>query len=544
MATNKEVRHRVTGENPTLKSEMPADQREGSRGRGLRVAAVALLSAFLAASCATTEEEPREYDESYRPQYHFTPPQNWMNDPNGLVYHEGEYHLFYQHNPSGNDWGNLSWGYAVSSDFVHWEHLPVAIEETDELHIYSGSAVFDADNTSGLGTADTPPLVAIYTGHHKMRSIQDQRIAYSLDNGRTWEHYEGNPVVDDLRSNFRDPKVFWHEDTDRWIMAVALPTFHRIQFYSSPNLLDWELESEFGPAGSTDGHWECPDLFRLPVEGSNGESRWVLQVDINDGAIAGGSGAQYFVGTFDGSTFRKDPETEGEVHWVDYGPDFYASQSYSGMPDDRHVRLAWMSNWNYARNKPTDPWRGAMTVPRQVRLIQTAEGPKLAQQPVEELKSLRGEGVHLKDVSISDSDSAYTDDALEGISYELVVKVEPQDAHTFGLRLRKGEEEQTVIGYDVAEEELYVDRTQSGRSDFDPDFPGPVQRVPLPLHDGGITLRILVDRSSVEVFADRGQVAMTNRIFPDHSSDGIELFAEGGTVRLKEFDFWPLTSVW
>ena len=246
------------------------------------------------------------YTEPFRPQFHFTPEKNWMNDPNGLVYYAGEYHLFYQYNPFGNTWGHMSWGHAVSPDMVHWQHLPLALPEADGVMIFSGSAVVDWHNTSGFGRNGQPPMIAIYAGYRAADNLQFQNIAYSNDKGRTWTKYAGNPVINLNSRDFRDPKVQWHEATHRWIMTVSLSADHKVQFYGSPNLKEWTLLSEFGPAGATSGVWECPDLFELPVQGTR-EKRWVLAVNMNPGSVAGGSGGQYFIGQFDGTNFTTDP---------------------------------------------------------------------------------------------------------------------------------------------------------------------------------------------------------------------------------------------
>jgi fructan beta-fructosidase len=493
---------------------------------------------------STVGVESASYDEQYRPQFHFTPAENWINDPNGLVYHEGEYHLFYQHNPFGDQWGHMSWGHAVSTDLMHWKELDVALHEEDDIMIFSGSAVVDKQNTSGLGSEENPPMVAIYTGHHDSEENpkQDQRIAYSTDNGRSWTKYEGNPVIDEEMENFRDPKVIWHDETEKWIMVVALPTQYKVRFYSSDNLIDWELESEFGPAGGTGGIWECPDLFKLPVDGSDGGSRWVLQVDMNPGAVAGGSGGQYFVGDFDGSEFTQNKETKGETLWVDYGKDFYAVQSYSNSPDGRRLWLAWMNNWNYAGEIPTNPWRGAMTIPRKVGLTATQAGPRLTQKPVDELSTIAENGQRFENITISDG--VFTDENLEGTTYKINVEIQLNSADHVGFNLRKGDEEQTVVGYDVTDEELFVDRRNSGNVSFHEDFAADVQTAPLKLSNNILTLEILVDRSSVEVFSGNGERSITNRIFPDKSSMGIEIFSEGGAAEVVNLDFRELQSTW
>src|SRR5262245_3574896 len=250
------------------------------------------------------------YREPFRPQFHFTPATNWMNDPNGLVFFEGEYHLFYQFNPAGDKWGHMSWGHAVSRDLVHWQHLPVALREEDGVMIFSGSAVVDWKNTSGFGPAGKPPLIAIYTGHYTKKPLQNQHIAYSIDRGRTWTKFAGNPVLDINEKDFRDPKVFWHEPTRRWVMVVAWPAHRKTRFYASPDLKSWTHLSDFGPADSTTGIWECPDLFPLRVEGDSNQTRWVLIANIGSGAPAVRSGCQYFVGDFDGIRFTLDARSQ------------------------------------------------------------------------------------------------------------------------------------------------------------------------------------------------------------------------------------------
>jgi fructan beta-fructosidase len=251
------------------------------------------------------------YNEQYRPQFHFTPPSNWMNDPNGLVYLDGEYHLFYQHNPFGNRWGHMSWGHATSQDLVHWKHLPIAIPEENGVMAFSGSTIVDGKNTSGFGNPGRPPLVAVYTGYRPADRSQSQYLAYSLDHGITWKRYSGNPVLDIKSTDFRDPKVFWYESDQRWIMVLVLAAERKVSFYGSQNLKQWKHLSDFGPAGAIGGAWECPDFFPLEVEGSPGLTRWVLQVDLDRRAVAGGSGGQYFIGSFDGRRFLRDNPEDG-----------------------------------------------------------------------------------------------------------------------------------------------------------------------------------------------------------------------------------------
>ncbi|WP_329123440.1 GH32 C-terminal domain-containing protein [Streptomyces sp. NBC_01353] len=848
-----------------------------SPGPVLRRAPLRLVAAA-AATCAlaVTAVAPRAaasdsppYTEPHRPQFHFTPKKNWMNDPNGLVYFKGEYHLFYQYNPSGNTWGNMSWGHAVSKDLVHWEELPLAIPHDDEEMVFSGSAVVDHHNTSGFGTEDTPAMVAVYTSAYKADGKQAQSLAYSTDRGRTWTKYAGNPVLDIGSKEFRDPKVQWYAPTKSWLMTVSLSTEHKVRFYSSKNLKQWELLSDFGPAGAVGGVWECPDLFPLPVDGDPSRTKWVLVVNINPGGIAGGSAAQYFVGDFDGRKFTPDddgsytppaglvlqdfeqpgfgawattgtafgnepatgplegqlpvsgvegtgyansfhghdgatgtltspaftvdspylnfkvgggrhPHVTGAVmgeqpvptgtvladfeaagygswtatgtafgdgpatgtlpgqqevsghlgdglvntflngdstvgtltspdftidkdhinllvgggnhpsgaeaptavrlvvdgkvvrsaagknsealnwatwnvadlagrtarieivdqntggwghinvdhimlsdtpatprsnetsvnllvdgtvvqtatgedsetldwasfdlrpyagkqarvqlvdmntagwghisadqftaadtpalsriqraDWVDHGKDYYAAVSWEDAPDGRRRMIGWMNNWQYGNSVPTSPWRSAQSMPREMGL-RTVDGRiRLTQQPVTSLESLRtAPPVSVRDVTITDGSTPLAGGRADGKALDIRATFSLGDAERFGLKVRTGEGQETVIGYDTETQELYVDRARSGAVDFSDDFPG-VQRAPLTAEGGKVRLRILVDWSSVEVFGGDGQAVITDQIFPDPDSEGIQVFAESGSVGLDSIQVWQLRS--
>ncbi|PEN07961.1 glycoside hydrolase [Longimonas halophila] len=529
--------------------------------------AVLLLAPVLLVGCndtppstesdASASDDTPTFTEPYRPQFHYTPPTNWMNDPNGLVYHEGTYHLFHQYNPEGIQWGHMSWYHATSEDLVHWEHEGVAIPEEGNEMIFSGSALVDHDNTSGFADdGDPAPMVAVYTSHYTLdepdpdtgaETDQAQSLAYSLDGGDTWQKYAGNPVLTHNDANFRDPNVSWHEESEQWIMTVALPEQHKVQFYASDNLTDWTHLSDFGPAGATTGIWECPDLFELPVDGDPNDTRWVLQVDLNPGAIAGGSGAQYFVGDFDGETFTLDEGiSEDDTHWVDYGTDFYAAISWNDIPEDdgRRLWVGWMSNWDYANDKPTSPWRSAQSIPRSLHLTTVDDEIRLTQQPVEELHTLRDTHTTLDARSVANETVSLADDGIAGTTLELVAEFEPGDADAFGLNVRTGNNEETVIGYDTASESVYVDRTNAGEDSFHDDF---AQRHDAPLavnDDGRVKLHVFVDWSSVEVFANDGARLLTHRIFPDAESDGVSVFAEGGTAELTRLESWTLNSIW
>ena len=488
------------------------------------------------------------FSEQYRPQFHYSPPQNWMNDPNGLVYHDGTYHLFHQYNPEGNTWGHMSWYHATSEDLVHWTHEGVAIPEEGNEMIFSGSAVVDSANTSGFGNGEnSSPMVAIYTSHYTLEGDsmnQAQSLAYSTDGGETWTKYAENPVLDHPDPDFRDPNVFWYAPEQKWVMTVALPTQKKVQFYESTNLTDWTLLSTFGPAGAETGIWECPALFRVPVEGTD-RREWVLQVDLNPGSVAGGSGGQYFVGNFDGTTFTpREGSLEQGPHWVDYGPDFYATIPWSNVPNDdgRALWLAWMNNWSYAQSIPTSPWRSAQTVARSVRLRTIDGAPRLIQTPVQELQKLRSNPVQLEARSLSDTMSL-SEDGVSGTLLEVAATFEPETAQTMGLSVRVGEDEKTIVGYDAESETVFVDRRRSGVVDFHEDFAAR-DEAPLALHNGQVKLHVLVDRSSVEVFANEGARVLTHRIFPDSTSTGVEAFASGGTAQLTQLDAWSLRSIW
>jgi len=863
-------------------------RRVGDRRRTWRVVAARIVAlaacvgglsagSVVAAPAAMAQTDGASYQELYRPQFHFTPATNWMNDPNGLVYFRGEYHLFYQHNPFGNTWGHMSWGHAVSRDLVHWRHLPVAIPEEGDEMIFSGSAVVDYRNTSGFGSRRNPAMVAIYTSARP--GSQAQSLAYSTDRGRTWTKYAGNPVLDIGSGEFRDPKVFWYASERKWVMAVSKAVERKIAFYSSPDLKHWTHMSDFGPANAVGGVWECPDLFPLAVDsdgrGHNGHRaiKWVLIVNINPGAIAGGSGAQYFVGDFDGTTFHADnvagaytppagdlyegfeattygawtptgtafgsgpaagsvppqggvagylgsglansfhdedrgtgtltsptftisrpylnflvgggnhphdpaavdapppagtvfADFEGDTYgtgwtatgtfagtrppagtigdqqpvsgyegrqlvntfidhdvgtghitspeftvttdyinflvgggshpypgdagnpptsvnlvvdgqvvrtstgqdsealnwtnwnvaefkgktaridivdentggwghinadqftfadqpafprstetavnllidgqvvrtatgsnsetldwtswnvreligetaqiqlvdrntggwghiladnfafadapalsvlqrssWMDYGKDFYAAVTWNDVPDGRRIAIGWMNNWNYANAIPTSPWRSAMSVPRELGL-RTLDGQvQLVQRPVRELRSLRTRwpSYHRRGVTIPPGSRTLP---IRGNALDIRATLRLGTATQAGLKVRTGNGEETIIGYDAEARELYVDRTRSGRSDFSRDFAADVQRAPLTARHGRVRLRILVDWSSVEVFADQGRRVITDQIFPSASSDGLQLFADGGTATIRSLEIWPMRSSW
>ncbi len=529
-----------------------AGRRRDRRGRG-RTPFV--LAAGLAVALVAVAASPQSaYREPFRPQYHFTPEKNWMNDPNGLVFYEGEYHLFYQYNPAGDKWGHMSWGHAVSPDMVHWTHLPLALPEADNVMIFSGSAVVDWKNSSGFGKDGKPPLVAVYTGFRTTDRRQFQSIAYSNDKGRTWTKYSGNPVIDINSTEFRDPKVQWHDATRRWIMTVSLSAEHKVRFYGSDNLKAWTLLSEFGPAGATGGVWECPDLFELPLPGTN-DKRWVLAINMNPGSVAGGSGGQYFVGQFDGTRFVADsdslispapgrPASESAL-WFDYGPDYYAAVSWSDVPasDGRRLWLGWMSNWEYAGEVPTSPWRSAMSIPREVGLRRTAEGVRLVQKPAREMESLRDRHFAFNGRDLTAANAWLEEQHVQGDQLELMVEFEPRSSGTEGVKVLKGDKEATIIGVDRQRGQVFVDRTTSGNVTFHRKFSG-VYAASLPVPHDRIKLHVFVDASSVEVFVNDGERVLTSLVFPSTASRGVEFFGTATGAKITSLNVWTLKSIW
>ena len=652
-----------------------------------------------AASSVTSP--PVNESDPWRPVTHYTPEKNWMNDPNGLVYHKGEYHLFYQYNPKGSDSQNMSWGHATSKDLVHWKERTVAISGTDQYNVFSGSAVVDTHNTSGFGTPGNPPMVAVWTRNDVATGIQSQSLAYSTDDGKTWTlHNGGAPVLDIGSKSFRDPKVFWDKEAKQWTMVIAKSDEHKVAFYTSPNLKDWTFKSEFGPVGDVSTAWECPDFFPMKVEGDNGKTRWMLTVNTSPSA-------QYFVGEWNGRTFKADssgsykgkegkelasfdqdtygswtttgssfgnrPASKGDVpghmgsgyvdsfgsadsntgtltspeftvsanhlnmliaggshpysavagsqhtsvnvvvegkvvatatgndsktmfwqsldlkkwrgkkariviedkntsnHWghimvdqivlsdtaafnetvpkVDYGHDYYASVTWEGAPGDKRYAIGWMSNWTYAKDVPTKTWRSAMSTVRELKLRKVNGKERLVFSPVSELESLRtGSEFKKSDITIGQG-STPLDDEASGKSLDISLTLDPQKAKESGISVLEGEKKDTPgkttgtkIGYDAAKQQIFVDRSNSGEAGFSPAFAGRSTADFKPGKDGLVRLRIIVDSSSVEVFADNGKLVMTETVYPQADAKKISLFATGGNAEARDLSVWHLGS--
>lgn len=462
----------------------------------------------------------------WRPALHFTAERFWINDPNGLVFANGQWHLFFQHNPEGNVWGHMSWGHAVSRDLIHWEHLPLAIPEDAAHMIFSGSAVVDTDGA----------LVAIYTACAQAPARhQAQHLAHSRDGGVSWTKYAGNPVLDIGAEDFRDPKVFWHEPERRWVMTVVLPHERQVRFYASTDLKHWTLLSDFGPAGSVQGIWECPDLFSLPVKGQPGRRAWVLKVDVFEGHPAGGSGAQVFVGEFDGSHFRATQPAQ----WIDLGSDFYAAITWAHVPatDGRTIWLGWMNSHRYAAATPTKDWCGAMSIPRELQLRDEGDHFVLCQQPVTELLAALPEHRRLGPIPLKAHDGLEAIPLCAGDVLDLEVVWQPGTAREFGLLLRCGGQEATRVGWDAERQALIVDRSQSGRAPDEPTYLTP-QSAPLARRpDGTVRWRVLLDRCSVEVFADDGALVLTTLVFPSPRSLEVKAYVTGGAATLASLSW-------
>lgn len=486
--------------------------------------------------------ETTYYTEAHRPQYHFSPPTHWMNDPNGLVYHKGVYHLFYQYYPEDIVWGPMHWGHATSTDMKHWEHKPIALFPDENGYIFSGSAVVDHQNTTGFGTEENPAMVAIFT-YHLMEGekagrtdYQTQGIAYSLDHGDSWTVYEGNPVIGNPGiKDFRDPKVFWNEQTQAWTMLLVAGD--HLQIWGSDNLIDWEQQSEFGKnQGAHGGVWECPDLFPLSLDGAGAADaqKWVLLISINPGAPNGGSGTQYFIGDFDGKTFTSD---QTEPLWIDGGTDNYAGVTYNDTPDGSRLFIGWMSNWNYAQRTPTQAWRSAMTLPRTLHLETVAASPRLVSKPLPihnpASASTSTYEVPVEDIlSISNKDINQSQIRLDWDGASVNLDFTNEEGQVLSLSLDK--EEQTIL----------LDRSQSGYVGFEERFKNDQQMSWTPL-EGKNELNIYMDASSIEVFVNGGQSVLTAQFFPLKPYENLTISQPGNSpLKLNSFEIRSIPSIW
>jgi fructan beta-fructosidase len=486
---------------------------------------IAILTKFL---CSDAQEI---YQEPYRPQVHFSPMANWMNDPNGLVYFEGTYHLFFQYYPDSTVWGPMHWGHAVSKDLVHWEQLAIALYPDKLGYIFSGSAVIDKHNTSGFGADGKIPMIAIYTQHDPVgektgsNQFQNQSIAYSLDAGKSWTKYSGNPVLKTPGlKDFRDPKVSWYDEGKKWIMTLAAGD--RILFYSSPNLKTWTKESEFGMGiGAHGGVWECPDLIRFNVDG---KKIWLLIVNINPGGIQGGSGTQYFTGDFDGHSFScKDTLT----HWADYGPDNYAGVTFSNTGDDK-IFLGWMSNWLYGTRVPTVKWRSAMTFPRILDLKKLGGHYYTTMMPVSAIEKL------VTKTNTYNHDFTETGVAVTGPTR---IELNVSDIHSFSFIFSNQAGQILKAGYDEEKNSFFIDRTLAGNSGFASQF-ATIHYGPRIAQTNDSKIIMILDNSSLELFADQGLTTMTEIFFPDQPFNFFR--QEISRKPLNDVKISSLSSIW
>ena len=503
-------------------------------------------------------ESSTSYNEQHRSQFHFSPAAKWMNDPNGMFFYAGEYHLFYQYCPDTTVWGPMHWGHAVSTDLVHWQHLPIALYPDSLGMIFSGSAVVDWKNTSGFGKNAQPPIIAIFT-HHDMagekagrKNYQYQSIAYSNDRGRSWTKYKGNPVVPNPGNirDFRDPKVIWDDASNQWVMVFA--AFDHVKIWGSKDLKNWQHLSDWGKEyGAHEGVWECPDLFPIPVEGSS-EKKWVLLQSLNPGGPNGGSGTQYFVGDFDGKKFTLDPDFEpfvkkGNAVWLDAGRDNYAGVTWSDVSkeDGRRLYIGWMSNWDYATIVPTETWRSATTLPRSLILKKTGAGYRIFSQPVKELEALRSAAKKIEKADIAASLDLTQQLGFSPSQSELVLDFETGDAAAnFGVELSNRKGEKYRIGYDAATNQFYSDRTQSGNLSFSKKFGAKIHTAPRASKDKTIRFHLFFDAASAELFADGGANVMTDIFFPGEDFSQLKIYSENGKVKLLNGEAYSLKSIW
>jgi len=449
------------------------------------------------------------FKEKYRPRYHFTPNKNWINDPNGLVFYAGEYHLFYQYNPFGNQWGHMSWGHSVSTDLVHWKELPVAIPEENNTGIFSGSAVVDPFNTSGfIQVEGQVPMVAIYTADIP-NTNQSQHIAYSLDSGRSFTKFKFNPVLDLEKKDFRDPKVFWHQPSKKWIMAVMLPHEKKVQFYSSKSLKAWTLLSEFGPAGDTTGIWECPDLFRVPVVGVPGKFKWVFMHSPSPYM-------QYFVGEFDGTKFINESAPD-KILRPDYGPDYYAAIVYNNLPPGKApISIGWANNWNYAGAIPAGEWRGTMSLPRTLQLKKVENDWILLQNPVDEVATLK-----------TKEDRLNSNKPIPVDSQSFMVEWEWNTGAAGSQEMVVGAND-LVVRFNTPAREVVIDRSGSKGFDNDAFRKLSVYKAVVPGKlSGPLKFRLYFDASIAELYVGDGEVAMTAQVFPAEPISNISFKPDG-----------------
>jgi len=471
--------------------------------------------------------------ETYRPVYHHTPVYGWMNDPNGMFYKDGVYHLYFQYNPYGSMWANMTWGHSTSTDLTHWTYEGTAIVPDAWGAIFSGSCVVDKDNTAGFGKG---AVVAFYTSAKSTPwgDVQSQSMAYSLDNGKTFIKYEHNPILTSTERDFRDPKVFWYAPGKHWVMMLAVG--QEMQIYSSGNLKEWKKESSFGAMqGAHGGVWECPDLVEVAVEGSK-EKKWVLICNLNPGGPFGGSAAQYFVGSFDGKKFVNESPTQ--TKWLDWGKDNYATVTWSNAPAARCIALGWMSNWQYANSVPTTQYRSANTLARDLTLYRVGGELYLKSKPSPEIKKARAEEKKIPTFEVKGNYEVASLLADNKGAYEIEMAIENKGTSKIDFSLMNEKGEKVAMYYDVVRKQFVMDRSASGIVGFSRDFPA-VTVAPVRNTDQ-IHLRLFIDRSSVEAFGEEGEYVMTNLVFPAEPYNRMVFSSDKGSYIVKSMNVYRL----
>ena len=487
---------------------------------------------------SVTDSFPAANREKFRPAFHHTPVYGWMNDPNGMFYKDGVWHLYYQWNPYGSKWQNMTWGHSSSTDLINWQHHPAAIEPDGLGTVFSGSCAVDKDDTAGFGS---DAVIALYTS---AAASQVQSLAHSNDNGNTFEIYPGNPVIT-LESEARDPNMFWNEATGEWNLVLAHALEHEMLVFTSPDMKQWTLQSAFGKGlGAQDGVWECPDLFELAVDGSD-QKKWVLICNINPGGPFGGSATQYFIGEFDGKTFTPDRDADGNVptKWMDYGKDHYATVSWSNAPDNRRTVIGWMSNWQYAAEVPTMQYRSANTLPREIGLFRASDGEIYTScTPSPEIGALRGNAsVKKRSFTAGKKSRTFALPEANGGICEITLEITPKKGVPVNLTLANEAGNKVEMVYNPAESTFSFDRYQSGQTDFSQDFPA-ITTAPAFTDGGNLRLRIFIDRSSIEVFEQNGRFAMTNLVFPESPYTTLSVNAPAGNARIENLAIYPLRT--
>lgn len=489
--------------------------------------AIGFMTLFSCKESSLFDKKSYTEEELYRPNFHFTPKKGWMNDPNGMFYYNGYYHLFYQYNPDSNIWGPMHWGHAISTDLISWTEKPIALYPDEKGYIFSGSAVVDVKNTSGFGSLKNPPMVAMFTYHDIKKekagesNFQSQGIAYSLNEGLTWTKYEANPIIKNPNiKDFRDPKMTWDAIHQQWVMVLAAGD--KTMFYGSKNLKDWELLSDFGQSiGAHGGVWECPDFFPMHVDGYD-EYKWVLTVSIGSAGPNGGSATQYFVGDFDGKKFTIDESFSKDVKkqkgiWIDYGRDNYAGVTWSNISevDGRKLFIGWMSNWQYAQKVPTEKWRSSMTIPRELSLIKEDGNYRVSFQPVRELKNYISKTIKKESLKIV-KETVLTDQSLVDLSkveIRFTLKDLKKDIYTFSLSNKSDNSIQ--FGINKKDKYFFIDRSKSGKKAFSDVFANKISKAPFTEDFDKMDIRVIVDKTSIEIFYDNGKTVMTEIFFPE-----------------------------